>query len=382
MKKKLFRVAALSGSLAVLLKGQLRFMGEHYEVVGVASDGVQRESLEEDESIRTIAVNIERKINVWEDLVSLYKLYFLFKKEKPLIVHSITPKAGLLSMLAAYLAHVPHRLHTFTGLVFPARKGVIKKMLIFFDRTICFCATNIYPEGQGVKNDLIQYKITKKTLKIIGHGNVNGVDTSHYDPGLYDDDKIVELREDLKILHSDFVFLFVGRIGNDKGISELITSFVDIQKTQKDVKLILVGPYEKSHDPLDIEIEQEIQVNSDIITVGWRNDVRPFFALANVFILPSYREGFPNVVLQAGAMGKFSIVTDINGSNEIIQDGVNGKIIPARDSSALTSEMLDCVQNRLNYSKANLDYRKIIFDKYKQNIVWDAMLEEYRRLES
>ncbi len=154
MKKKLFRVAAASASLSVLLKGQLRFMSDYYEVTGIASDGMQHRTLNEFEGVDTIAVRIERRISIATDLLTLYKLYRIFKREKPFIVHSLTPKAGLLSMMAAYLAGVPHRLHTFTGLIFPTQKGLMKHLLIFFDKVICHCATNVYPEGQGVKNDL------------------------------------------------------------------------------------------------------------------------------------------------------------------------------------------------------------------------------------
>lgn len=371
----------MTGSLAVLLKGQLYFMNNHYEVVGVGSEGSQRKYLEEDEGIRTIVVNIDRKINIGADLVSLYKLYHVFRKEKPFIVHSITPKAGLLSMTAGYLAGVPHRLHTFTGLIFPTRTGLMKKVLVFFDRVICFCATKVYPEGQGVKNDLISYKITKKPLKIIANGNVNGIDLSYFDPARYEEKDLVGLRESLGLQKTDFVFLFIGRIGFDKGITELIESFKTVQKSY-DVKLLMVGPYEKQHDPLSNEIENEIENNPKIITVGWRDDVRPYFALGNVFVFPSYREGFPNVVIQAGAMGKFSIVTDINGSNEIIQDGINGKIIPAKNGKALTTEMKDCVQERSLFTDANLDYRKIIAERYDNSIVWNATLKEYQSLES
>ncbi|MGS0527569.1 glycosyltransferase [Zobellia nedashkovskayae] len=132
MKRKLFRIAALPGSLAVLLKGQLRFMNNHFDVTGVASEGSQHNSLRDNEGVKTIIVNIDRRINLLADIKSLYQLFILFRKEKPFIIHSITPKAGLLSMVAGYLAGVPHRLHTFTGLVFPTQTGLMKKMLIFF----------------------------------------------------------------------------------------------------------------------------------------------------------------------------------------------------------------------------------------------------------
>ncbi|CAM4228715.1 glycosyltransferase family 4 protein [Zobellia roscoffensis] len=381
MKRKLFRIAAAPGSLAVLLKGQLRFMNEHYEVSAIASEGEQHQTIRETEGINTIVVNIDRRINILADLKSLYKLYTLFRKEKPFIIHSITPKAGLLSMVAGYLAGVPNRLHTFTGLVFPTQTGMMKKMLIFFDRIICYCATNIYPEGQGVKNDLIKYKITKKPLQIIGHGNVNGIDLSHFDPEIYPQNKQNEIRESLNIQQPDFVWTFVGRIGFDKGIEEMVNSFTKMQKHSKNSKLLLVGPYEKDMDPLPFSIEKEIEENDSIISAGWQQDVRPYFAISNIFVFPSYREGFPNVLLQAGAMGIYSIVTDINGSNEIIENGVNGTIIPVRDSNALTEAMLNCLENTSKHENHNKEYRQLIAKKYNQEYVWSEQLKEYQLLD-
>jgi len=382
MKKKLFRVAAVSGSLAILLKGQLRFMNAHYEVTAIASDGTNHKLIQEREGVRTIPVRINRKINVFEDVVSLYKLYRIFKKEKPFIVHSLTPKAGLLSMSAAYFAGVPHRMHTFTGLIFPTQTGIMKKLLIFFDKVICFCATNVYPEGEGVKKDLIRYGITKKPLKVICNGNVNGIDLSHFDTDMYNETKQLQIRDELGFKDSDFILSYIGRIVFDKGIVELISAFMTVCKKHKNVKLLVVGPREKDLDPLPAHIEQEIAENPNIITVGFQKDVRPYFAITNVFVFPSYREGFPNVVLQAGAMGKFCIVTDINGSREIVEEGINGTIIPVKDVPALTSAMLNVIQNSSKYRKPNGTYRALIAEKYEQKLVWQAQLEEYRQLEN
>ena len=185
-KKKLIRVAAIPASLHTLLKGQLRYINDYFEVIGVASKGEELQKLSNEQGIRTIAINIERSISPLKDVVSLFKLYRVFRKEKPFMVHSLTPKAGFLSMTAAYFARVPRRVHTFTGLLFPTRRGFMKQLLLFFDKLICLFATHVYPEGNGVKNDLENYKVTKKSLKVIANGNVNGVDIHHFDPGLYD----------------------------------------------------------------------------------------------------------------------------------------------------------------------------------------------------
>ena len=380
MKKKLFRVAASSASLAVLLKGQLRFMSDHFEVKGIASEGMQHDNIKKNEGVETIVVRIERKINLWADFKTLYELYTIFRREKPFIVHSITPKAGLLSMMAAYFAGVPHRLHTFTGLIFPTKKGLMKSMLIFFDKVICRCATNIYPEGNGVKNDLERYGITNKPLKVIANGNVNGIDLTHFDPALYNEGKRTEIRKELGIADSDFLLSFIGRIVSDKGIEEMINAFSRIRESHTDVKLLLVGPFEKKLDPIPDYIKKEIDENPHILKIGFQHDVRPFFAITDVFVFPSYREGFPNVVLQAGAMGRFSIVTDINGSNEIIEEGLNGTIIPVKNEEALVEALSNTIENREDHRDPDERFRALIASKYNQQVVWDAQLEEYNQL--
>lgn len=377
MKNKIIRVAALSDSLRILLKGQLKYLNTHFEIIGVGSGIGSSKQLAMDEGIKTIPLRIERKISPVQDLRSLYKLYRLFRKEKPFMVHSITPKAGLLSMLAAYFAGVPNRAHTFTGLVFPSRTGLMRSLLIFFNRIICFCATDLYPEGQGVKNDLLHYKITKKPLKIISNGNVNGIDVAHFSPDHFNPHTITAKREELNITASDFVFLYVGRLVSEKGITELLGAFSELSHRHSNIKLVLVGPYENKHDPLPKKTLDAIKNNDNVIETGFQHDVRPYFAICDVFVFPSYREGFPNVVLQCGAMGKFSIVTDINGSNEIIESGVNGEIVPIKNKEALKNAMSDCLQNKEKYHGSNESIRDIISKKYQQQIVWDGTLKEY-----
>lgn len=383
MKKKIIRVAAVGGSLGGLLKGQLRFLDQHYEVVGVASlDGGALENLAQNQGIRTIAVDIDRNINLLSDVVALYNLYRIFKREKPFMVHSITPKAGLLSMVAAYCARVPRRVHTFTGLLFPTRKGFMKRLLLFLDKVICYCATNVYPEGNGVKNDLINYKVTKKPLKVIGNGNVNGVDLQHFDPNLFDQKKIKQIRQDYDIKDSDFVFVFIGRLVTDKGIKELIDAFCTMGKAGKNAKLLLIGHVEGESDQLPKKTWQKINTHKSINYIGVQRDVRPFLAISDALAFPSYREGFPNVVLEAGAMGLPAIVTNINGCNEIIEHGNNGLIIPPKDVGSLLNSMIELRTNKILLQKLADNARPMIASRFERSYVWSAILEEYRRIEA
>jgi glycosyltransferase involved in cell wall biosynthesis len=381
MKTKLIRTTTIAISLDYLLKGQFTFLDKYYEVVAVSGEDEHLQIVRDREGVRTVDIPMQRAINPIKDLISLWQLFCLFRKEKPLIVHSITPKAGLLSMLAAKFSGVPIRLHTFTGLIFPSKTGVLHQVLIFMDRLLCVCATHVYPEGKGVKNDLIQYKITSKPLKIIANGNVNGIDTIHFSNDQITIANQEIIKKKLGITKEDFVFVFVGRLVGDKGINELVTAFKIFSSDNSNVKLLLVGPFESHLDPLLPQTLQEIDNNSNIVSVGFQKDVRLYYAISDTLVFPSYREGFPNVVMQAGAMGLPSIVTNINGCNEIIIEGENGTIIPVKDSKAIYEAMKKMLTNDAFRTHLQENARPMIVSRYEQKVVWEAILAEYKSLE-
>ena len=220
---KIIRTSTIPNSINIFYKGLLKEMQENdgYEIVVVSSPGRPLEEIQVREGVKTYAVPMERHIAPFRDLKSLCGLIKVFKKEKPVMVHSITPKAGLLSMITAWICRVPVRLHTFTGLIFPTSTGLKRKILIFTDKLTCACATHIMPEGNGVKNDLQNNGITKKTLKVLGHGNIMGVDLKRFDPRDYEVDREAE-----KIRKNGvFTFIFIGRLVGDKGINELVDAF-------------------------------------------------------------------------------------------------------------------------------------------------------------
>ncbi|RTY92291.1 glycosyltransferase family 4 protein [Flavobacterium sp. GT3R68] len=381
-KKKIIRTSTIAMSLNFLLKGQLAFLKQNYEVIAVSGADHHLDEVALREGVRTVNLQMQRAISPVKDIISLWKLYRLFKKEKPFIVHSITPKAGLLSMTAAYFAGVPVRMHTFTGLIFPSKTGMLQKILIRMDKLLCHFATNVYPEGEGVKHDLVRYKITAKPLNVLANGNVNGIDSNYFDPNLYSAEVNTMLKHGLGINTGDFVFIFVGRLVSDKGMNELVTAFKKLNANHDDVKLLLVGPFENDLDPLDADTLQEIKQHKNIISVGFQNDIRPYLAIADVLVFPSYREGFPNVVLQAGAMGLPAIVTDINGCNEIVIDNLNGIIIPAKDSKAVQDAMQKLLQDTDLRNHLQQQSRNLIISRYEQKLVWEALLLEYRKFDA
>lgn len=377
-KRKLIRITTVSDSLNYLLKGQLRFLSFYFDVIAIGSDNNsgQLKEVEEREGVHCIDVLMYRKISIWHDIVSLFRLINLFRKVKPCIVHTNTPKASLLSMIAAWVIHVPHRIYTVTGLRFETTTGKFHWLLVSMEKITCWCATKVIPEGEGVKKTLITNGITKKKMKVLLNGNINGVDVTHYSRSLEVMKRVENIKEE-----GTFNFVFVGRLVKDKGINELVIAFSKLSVIYSDIRLHLIGNFERELDPLREDVEKKIEEEKTIVTWGFQSDVRPFFAASDVLVFPSYREGFPNVVLQAGAMGLPSIVTDISGCNEIIQERVNGKIIPPQNEEALYEAMKWFYEHRNGEVREMAKCaRPIIIERYEQHKVWNALLEEYQTL--
>lgn len=392
MKKKLIRVTTSDVSLDSLIKGQLHFMNQYYEVVGLSNNTGRLMNVSEREGVRVIEVPMHREISLGADLKCLWKLCKIFKRERPFIVHANTPKGSLLAMMAGKLTCVPHRIYTVTGLRYQGAQGMLRWILMTMERITCFCATKVIPEGNGVKMALEHDHITKKPLKVVLNGNINGIDTEYFSvesvarvdkeqPTQADvANKRASIRASLGLSADDFAFVFVGRIVGDKGMNELAACMRQLQGSHPKCKLILVGRFETEFDPLDNGIEDFFKSASNVVYVGYQKDVRPYFLAADALVFPSYREGFPNVVMQAGSMKLPSIVTDINGCNEIVTDGINGKIIPPRDSEALLKMMENFLDDLTATNSMARNARAIIQSRYEQRQVWEALREEYGKL--
>jgi glycosyltransferase involved in cell wall biosynthesis len=379
-KTKILRVTTVPISLKLLLKGQHRYMTQNgLEVIGVASIGKELYEVQETEGIRVVALNMTRTIAPFKDLVSLWHMYQLCKKEKPTIVHSHTPKAGIIGMLGAKLAGVPIRLHTVAGLPLMETTGLKRILLNGVEKFTYVFATKVYPNSKGLYDFILANRFTTENkLKIIANGSSNGIDTTHFSPEKITEDECINFKVKLGVLPEDFVFVFVGRLVGDKGINELVIAYAQLKTPNS--KLLLVGPLETGLDPLQPEILKEIESNPNIINVGFQSDVRPYFAISDCLVFPSYREGFPNVVMQAGAMGLPCIVSDINGCNEIIIEGENGVIIPVKNVEAIKVAMFKMRNDVQWCQKLKQNSRKLIQQRYEQQVVWKELLGEYNRL--
>lgn len=384
--KKIIRMTTIPASMRGLLQNQLRFMSQHgYEMVALSSDDdCFDDMLHEQGDIRGIRVHMERHTSPIKDLKALWQLIKVFRKEKPFIVHTHTPKAGLLGMMAAKLTGVPHRLHTTAGLPLLVYSGLYRKVLNAMERLTNACATQVFPNSfnmMKIMEDLHLCK--KKKMRVIGNGSSNGIDTDYFsiEKTIIDTGKDRnEWRKELGIKENDFAFVFVGRVVKDKGINELVDCMRRLVPHHLNCRLIMVGPYESNLDPIAPENVAFFKNDHSAIFMGYQKDVRPYLMAADALVFPSYREGFPNVVMQAGSMGLPSIVTDINGCNEIVIDGKNGKIIPPKNEEALYDMMDWFLIHPLEVSLMAAKSRNLIVKRYQRNIVWYEILKVYNDL--
>lgn len=427
--KKIIRSSTIGESLNDFCRDILsELKSKGYDVIAISTPDKPLSELQVREGVRVEGVSMERHISPLKDLASLCKLVKVFCKEKPDMVHSMTPKAGLLCMMAAWMARVPVRVHTFTGLVWPTSTGMTRRILMATDWLTCACATHVIPEGYGVMEDL-QTHITKKPMRVLGYGNVRGIDLTYWDKKTLKGEKVEALKRSLTKagleacadsssasteVETPFTFLFVGRIVGDKGINELVKAFTKLKEMlqlknekNKECRLVLVGRYEDELDPVCAETRQLIDSMPEIMAVGpqYGDDLLAWYAASDCFVFPSYREGYPNTVIEAGAMEKPCIVTDINGSREIIRPSQsplkeedlsdcnsrlnpgermsireNGVVIPSKDVDALYDAMLWMMEHAEERQKMGKRAREIVAERWEQGFVREKLYEFYREV--
>ena len=406
-KKKIIRACTVSQSIG-FVKGMLPDLMKKYEVVILSSPGPEMDAVREQYGVKTIALPMERHISVRHDIVSLWKMVKVMLREKPDMVHSMTPKAGLLCMMAGWLTRVPLRVHTFTGLVFPTATGLKRRILMLTDGITCFCATHVIPEGEGVKADLLNNGITKKPLKVLGYGNVKGIDMQRFSRR----PEVMAISRQIPTSGATFTFLFVGRIVRDKGINELAKAFQQLSKKHPEARLLLVGNYEETLDPVSDETRQIIEDMPNLEWLGPKrgDELIAYYAASDCFVFPSYREGFPNTVIEAGAMGLPRIVTDINGSREIVcraavdadlksasresrisdtlrpgQDGkmsilTNGIMVPSKDVETLQEAMERMLTDKAMHQEMARNARPMIEQRFEQGFVRSCLYDFYKTI--
>lgn len=378
-KPLLVRITTVPISLRLLLKGQMRFMKEQgFDVIMISSLGKDAEVLEDLEGCEMITLPMERAIHPLKDLQALYRLILIFRNLRPDIVHTHTPKAGLLGMLASLVTGVPVRLHTVAGLPWIDYTGFPLFLLKQAERLTAFCAHRLYPNSSGLKQFLLEQKIAPLAkMKLLGNGSSNGIDCGYFSRDAVAVFDVDRLKRDANVTDQTWVWIFVGRLVREKGLSELFQAFNTLSAQYPHDQLWLVGEEEPERDPLPEEDRNWMNLHVGIRRFGFQQDVRPYLAAAQVLVFPSYREGFPNVPLQAGAMECAMILSDINGCNELVRNGENGLLVPPRDERALLKAMLTLRRDPGLRERMAGNNRSFIREHYAQETIWKMILAEY-----
>jgi glycosyltransferase involved in cell wall biosynthesis len=381
--KTLIRITTVPMAFKVLLPGQPSFMEKNgFRVIMISADGPELKDVIEHEKCPHIIVPMTRSITPVKDLICLVKLMRIFRKYKPDIVHTHTPKAGLLGMLAAKLCGVKIRIHTIGGLPIIIATGLKRRVLKFTERLTSGAANHIWPNCQSLKDYMIEERLAKPSkLEMIRNGSTNGIDLNRFNR----DNLNVQLLEQIKSkinyekIKDSFKILCVGRMVRDKGIEELISVFKTLQRKYP-VHLILIGPFEAELDPLNEDTENEIMHNPGITHINWSNDIEYYMSFADLLVHPSHREGFPNVILQSGAMKLPVVCSNIPGNNDIVKDQKTGLLFPVKH----TLEFHNAIEFIMNNRTTAVNFADVLYNEvtelYDQKSIHKALLDSYEQL--
>ncbi len=379
---KLIRITTVPLSLKHLLPGQMRYMKEHgLQVIMASSDGPEVDFIKTFEQCPHQVIPMTRQITPLADLKSLWQLYRFFKKQRPDIVHSHTPKAGLLAMLAARFAGVPLRIHTVAGLRFMTVTGLKGRLLVFMEKVTGRAATHVWPNSFSMLHYLQQKQIVAAAkMEVIGQGSSNGIDLQRYNVGVLDENVITTIKTSVQYNPQLFYFVAVGRIVADKGINELVIAFETLYQQYPHIRLLLVGSFEDELDPVATATKETIQTHPGIVFTGWSNAVEYYMHLAHVLVHPSHREGFPNVLLQAGAMQCPVICSAIDGNIDIVDHEKTGYLFQPQNISSLFTAMQYAVTHPTQLKNFATALHEKVTQSFDQKKIHQLLLEKYEVL--
>jgi glycosyltransferase involved in cell wall biosynthesis len=376
----LIRITTVPMAFKVLLAGQPKFMSENgFNVIMISADGNEVPDLKEQEGCPHIIVPMTRKITPFHDLVSFFKLRKVLKKYKPDIVHTHTPKAGLLGMLAARSIGVKVRIHTVGGLPLIIETGFRRRLLMLTEKLTYFGATEVWPNSRSMMNFIIENKLARaEKLAVIDNGSTNGIDLKKFSKQYLNEETKNKIKDSLPHVNG-LKILCVGRMVKDKGIEEMVTVFERLQKNFP-LQLILVGPFEPHLDPLSSQTLDTIINNPAITHITWSDSIEYYMALADIFVHPSHREGFPNVILQAGAMHLPVICSNIPGNADIIQNEKTGLMFEVKNEDDLYTSLKFAIENKERTEKIAHALFEEVTQLYNRKRIHGVILDTYNRL--
>jgi len=373
-------VIAVNSSIAIgFLQGQLEyFQNRGFDATVLSPDRRKGEwEVARPEGVPIIEVPMEREISPIRDLVSFWRLWCVMRALCPAVTNVGTPKAGLLGGFAAWLNRVPCRFYTLHGLRFETTKGLKRRLLIYAERLACRFAHRVICVSQSVREKAIASGLTSREQTVVfGSGSCNGVDASRFaaTPGMMR--RAAELRRQLGIPAEAPVVIFVGRLTCDKGIPELMDAFLRLGNQFPDLRLLLVGCFE-DEDSLPVYTRKSLETHSHVIFAGAVKDTAPYYAIADVLVLPSHREGLPTVVLEAHAAGKPVVGALATGIVDLVVDGETGLLFPVGDVPALAEALARLISDRALASKLGLAGQERVKREFQQEQIWEALHREY-----
>jgi glycosyltransferase involved in cell wall biosynthesis len=351
-----------------------------HDVTLVSSDGPEAPLLRSIPGLTFRAIEIPRQISPLRDLVALWQLYRLFRRERYDIVHSTTPKAGMLAAVAGYLAGIPVRLHTFTGQVWMEKRGMLRFLAKAGDRITAALNTQCYADSFSQRDFIIAEGVASpQQVRVIGEGSLAGVDLRRFDPAVWSARKD-GIRAELGIAAGTKIITFIGRLNKDKGINELVTAFESLRRGGCDCVLLLIGPPDPDWATGASEVREQIEADPNIRSLGYRSEPERYLAVTDIFCLPSYREGFGNVVIEAAAMGVPTIGTDIVGLRDSIVNGETGLLVRPKDADALADALSALLADEGRRVAMGIKARARAVKHFDAQTVNSGVVEEYARL--
>jgi glycosyltransferase involved in cell wall biosynthesis len=349
----------------LVLTGRLRALRESgFRVVLIASPGALLDAMAAQEGVEALAIPMERGIAPLADLVSLIRLVNVLLRLRPDIAEFSTPKAGLLGGLAGLICGVPRRVYLLRGLRLETASGLKRSVLRVTERLAAACSHLVLCNSPSLRDQALKLHLAvEHKVRLLGHGTSNGVDVDRFAPGP------TNLRLHLGIPECAPVIGYVGRLTRDKGVPELIQAFDALLMTVPDATLLLVGWFDKSEDALSPELRRRIDRHPSIVRTGFVTDTAPYYRALDIMVLPTWREGFPNVVLEAAATGIPVITTLATGSRDAVVPEVTGLLIPPGYPEAITEAMLQLLRDPLRRRQMGVAARKWVMERFRHTRV-------------
>jgi glycosyltransferase involved in cell wall biosynthesis len=369
-----------SDRAVLLMRGQVQYLQSlGFDVTLICSPGEWLDGFGRMEGVQTIELSIAREIAPLRDLVSLWRLCRILHTLCPDLTNVGTPKAGLLGGFAAWVNRVPCRFYTLRGLRFETTNGLKRWLLAYAERLACCFAHRVICVSPSLREKAIASGFTSRERTVVfGSGSSNGVDVSRFAPTPERIRRAAELRREFRIPPQAPVLGFLGRLTCDKGIPELVEAFLRLSDQFPDLRLLLLGCFEEEA-PLPVQIRKSIETHRHVIFAGFIEDTAPYYALMDVLVLPSHREGFPNVVLEAHAAGKPVVAARATGVVDAVVDGETGLLYPVGDAAALTDTLAGLLTDKPLARRLGLTGQERIKREFRQEHIWGALCEEYIR---